>query len=215
MVKRLNAMYIITLSTLKGGSGKSTLSINMARAIQLREMSVVIIDLDKQATSFMWSQIKPTNNIKVIQATIKTLKTELAKLSSYDVVILDTPPQIEDIAIETIRLSNLVLIPVCPSTPDYWAASSFSELVIERMNSTPELKAAFIMSKVKYNNGFANEVKSALQHINLPILDTAIMDRVSYARSLNNGETVFETNDERAIFDMRNLLLNIDEVVSQ
>lgn len=41
---------VVTLATLKGGQGKSTLSIMLARESQSREMKTLVIDLDAQSS---------------------------------------------------------------------------------------------------------------------------------------------------------------------
>jgi chromosome partitioning protein len=51
-------MRTVTLLSQKGGSGKTTLSINLAIAGALHDKSVVIIDLDPQQSAARWARLR-------------------------------------------------------------------------------------------------------------------------------------------------------------
>ncbi len=50
-------MRVISIVNQKGGVGKSTLTINLARAIQLDGSSVIVIDCDPQGSILDWGAI--------------------------------------------------------------------------------------------------------------------------------------------------------------
>lgn len=206
-------MYIITISNLKGGVSKSTMAINLARGLQLKDMNACIVDMDSQQSCYAWSKVRDDCNVKVFAANSKNLNEVLEGLSKYDIVLIDTPPQLNEIATMTIKLSNLVLIPTTASSFDFQATVSFAELVKARMDKVPELKSAIIMSKIKNKFGFSGEVRKALEQIGLPVLDTFIMDRIAYAKSCNEGLSVFELDDDKAQFDIKCLIKNIEELI--
>jgi chromosome partitioning protein len=47
---------ILTIGGIKGGSGKTTLAINIAVARALKKQSVLLIDADEQKSASMWSE---------------------------------------------------------------------------------------------------------------------------------------------------------------
>ena len=47
-------MPVISILNQKGGSGKTTIAINLARAYQLQGHSVLLVDSDKQGSSRDW-----------------------------------------------------------------------------------------------------------------------------------------------------------------
>ncbi|KYK72447.1 ParA family protein [Aggregatibacter actinomycetemcomitans] len=50
-------MKVISVLSQKGGSGKSTLSINIARSLQLKGFDVALIDTDPQASAREWNAL--------------------------------------------------------------------------------------------------------------------------------------------------------------
>ena len=50
-------MKVISVLSQKGGSGKSTLSINIARCLQLKGFDVALIDTDPQASAREWNAL--------------------------------------------------------------------------------------------------------------------------------------------------------------
>ena len=57
----MSILKIIALLNEKGGSGKSTLSINIATALHRRGEKVVLIDADPQGTARDWREASPEN----------------------------------------------------------------------------------------------------------------------------------------------------------
>ena len=50
---------VLAVLNSKGGSGKTTLAINLARALQLRGAEVLLVDTDPQATTRTWASRQP------------------------------------------------------------------------------------------------------------------------------------------------------------
>ena len=90
-------MFVVSLLSQKGGTGKSTLAIQLAVAALLDGHTVIIIDLDPQESAVMWGQIRGDAPPIVVSAT----KTELPRLlktaekNGVTLAILDTPPKVE------------------------------------------------------------------------------------------------------------------------
>src|SRR3954470_24216287 len=86
-------MKAIAFVTQKGGSGKSTLCINLAVAAQGAGASVCILEMDRQATVSDWDERRGDEGPEVAQieaAQIDEVMTKL-KSASYDYVFIDTP----------------------------------------------------------------------------------------------------------------------------
>ena len=52
-------MRIVTVGNLKGGTGKTTLAVNLAAAAEGRGIRTVIIDLDPQQSAGKWADQRP------------------------------------------------------------------------------------------------------------------------------------------------------------
>lgn len=184
---------IICLSSLKGGSGKTTLAVHLAHAISLSNKKVILIDSDPQGSSQGWAasrEDKPP--FPVVGMARNTLHRDLPPLlENYDHCVIDTPPRVSALARTSILASDLVLIPVQPSSYDVWAASETVNLIQEAQGFKPEIKAAFIINRRITNTAISREVAEALSDYDFPLLKTTIGQRVIFSES-SAGYSVME-----------------------
>lgn len=179
----------------KGGSGKSTLSTNLARAVQLRGRSVLVVDLDPQGTAAEWKGQEPDglaaggaglpNVIRVLDA--KTL-AGLGQLSAeLDYVVMDGSAKVERLTGAAVRASDLVLVPVRPSPADLWAVADLVSAV-HRVG----VPAAFVVSQQVAGTLTAGEVVEALAEYDLPVLDGRTSQRQAYVHAMAAGLSVLD-----------------------
>lgn len=184
---------IIALSSLKGGSGKSTLSIHLAYAIALSKKRVLLVDADPQGSSQGWASAREDQPpFTVIGMARNSLHRELPDISKdYDHVVIDTPPRVSALARTSILAADLVLIPVQPSSYDVWAASETVTLIEEAKGFKPDIKAAFIINRRIPNTVIGRDVEEALREYDIPTLKEAIAQRVAFSEAAS-GYTVME-----------------------
>src|SRR5947209_20167795 len=108
---------IIGVINLKGGVGKTTISINLAAVIAKAGNRVLLVDADPQGSAFGWSAAREADPIFPVVGMAKpTLHRDLPELAKdYDVVVIDGPARMKEIGWAAIMVSNLVVIPVRPS----------------------------------------------------------------------------------------------------
>jgi len=115
---------IIASGNLKGGTGKTTIAVNLACALATRGLEVVLLDVDPQASACAWAQsgLLP---IRVEAAPPINLTgggrwlaraTELA--ASVDALVIDLPPVIVPAIASAMMIVDLVLVPITPSAVD-------------------------------------------------------------------------------------------------
>ena len=122
------------------------------------------------------------------------LHKELPALAkNYDAVLIDGPPRVNEIARAAIMASDIVLIPVQPSPYDVWAAKEIVDLLQEASTFKENIKSAFVINRKIVNTAIGRDVGEALAGYNLPVLDTAIGQRVAFAESAAQGLTVLDT----------------------
>lgn len=145
-----------------------------------------------------------------------SIHKELPALArGYDVVIIDGPPRVYDVARSAIMASDLVLIPVQPSPYDVWAAKEIVDLIHEARVYKPDLKAAFTINRKIVNTALGRDVADALSDYPIPVLQTAVCQRVVLAESAAQGQTVLETAAESPAADeVRQLVKEIRELMS-
>jgi chromosome partitioning protein len=111
----------------------------------------LLVDSDPQGSARDWRAVtgEESDLPPVIGLDRGSGFRELPRLArSYDWVVIDGAPQIEELAIAAIRVSDAVLVPVQPSPYDIWSTESVVEIVKrqqEREAGRP--KAALVISR--------------------------------------------------------------------
>lgn len=210
---------IISLASLKGGSGKSTLTLHLGHEIARQKRRVIVIDADPQASATNWAGVREDKPpFQVVAMPRENLHRDVADLvQGFDHCIIDTPPRTSGLARSAILASDLVLIPVQPSSLDIWAASETVTLISEAQQFKPDIRAAFVINRKVTNTALGREVLEALKDYPFPVLKTSIGQRIAFSEA-SMGYTVMELDAKSTASNEVRLLakdvLNLMEVKS-
>lgn len=196
---------IVAVLNQKGGSGKTTLSTNLAVSLSRRGHKTLLVDTDPQGSARDWNEAAGDPLVPVIGLDRESLSKDLAALdlSSYGFVLIDGAAKITRLSAAAIRAADVVLIPLQPSPYDVWACSELVELIHTRQEVTGgKPNAAFLITLAVSNTDLAKEVEEALSGYNLPLFEARIAKRTDYAKSAASGHSVFETRNKQAIDEM-------------
>lgn len=197
---------IITIAHQKGGVGKSTLAINLALCFQ-NQLSVALVDTDLQGSLYHSREDFP--DLVVIGSD----KFDDIQKLAYDLIIIDTPPYLSNRLPELFLHSDFILVPTKAGFFDVMAIRSTIALITEAMAEAPNLRAGIALNMVKPRSGITNDVRELLSNMELPLLKTAIHDRVSIARSsMTYG--LLQSNDQKAKDEVTSLAEEIVEMIS-
>ncbi len=197
---------IVTLASRKGGSGKSTIAINLTLVLlggRLKQ-NVALIDADEQRSSINILKRYKRENLTIYGATIDKpnrpsdiLKTINTKNTH---VIFDTAPHSQEMMYECALKSSLVIIPVQPSLLDVDALEKTIKalLTIRTLAEEGQIQKApecyFIINRAKAGTILAYQIKQQLKKMypNFPIMKTVLGEREVYKQSLFTGQSVME-----------------------
>jgi len=193
-------MSIISVLNPKGGSGKTTISTNLARSLHERGHSVLLVDSDPQGSARDWHAANEDNPIELVALDRpNNVKTLTSMAANYDYVVIDGAAKLEDMIAACIKVSNLVLIPVQPSPYDIWAASDLVEFIKARQEVTNGIPlASFVISRMVEGTRLGSDIRKALDEYALPVCDTTITQRQVYPQSASEGLTVYDADNAKA-----------------
>ncbi len=122
----------ILVANAKGGSGKSTVSTNLAAALARMGYETALVDADPQQTSTFWMNQRTAEYPVVFgvngapQSGRSTLDWMLRVPRTMERVVIDSPGGIEPIRLgELIERVDIIVIPLLPSAIDIHATTEF------------------------------------------------------------------------------------------
>ena len=184
--------FVITVAQQKGGAGKTTLAANLAAA-WAASAKVALLDIDPQRSLSRWHGLRAANpkaigDIHLSEVAGWRLAAELDRLrASHDIVIIDSPPQIETDARLAIRGADLVLVPIQPSLPDLWAAEGTLKL------AKAEKRACHVvLNRAPASGALLTRVLAQIEKSGAPRMATALGNRVGFATAFAQGLGVTE-----------------------
>jgi chromosome partitioning protein len=185
---------ITVIGSLKGGSGKSTITFNLAVWLEMAEAEVLVVDADPQATLTDVAEVRmeegfePFLNIKDAAA----LSGE--KLQGYDEVLIDVGTSDIEAMKLALKLTDRVIIPVPPSQADIWSTQRFLKFLDEIVEGErPELLSFINRADTHHAIRESNEAAAAL--VSLPgirYIKNRLCQRTVFRRSFSEGLAVYE-----------------------
>lgn len=187
---------VIAILNPKGGSGKTTLVTNLARAFQHEHATVLVVDTDRQGTVRDWRAVAndKLNMPTVVGMDRPVIHKEIPSIShAFDYILIDGVGTLQDMLVSSIKAADLILIPVQPSGADIWAADELVDMIKARQELTNgRPKAAFVISRQKKNTILAGAVQDALASKGISVLPSRTSDLVAYPTALSKGSTVLD-----------------------
>ena len=210
-------MPVIAVVNQKGGTGKTTISTNLACAFADR-FQVLLLDADGQGSALDWadSRAQPLLGLEVRGVEPGRLLQDVRLLApDYHWVIIDGPPGIARTTAEAVRAADLVLIPVKPGPWDVWAVSDIVDAVKARQEAAAGLpQAAFVITMSKRRSRLSQQIDAALEEYGLPVLHARTTDRVAYPQAVIEGKSVLEGRDTTALHEILALRDEVERLIN-
>lgn len=183
-------MRTIVLAATKGGVGKTTLTAALAAAAVNDGDKVALIDADPQQSLAAWhvGRGEPDNPTLIGDARQDVVSRHAAAgRGTFDWCFIDTPPAMVSIIEPSVRIADLVVIPIRPSPLDILAVDPILELC-----GTHERPSLFVLNQTTPRSAYTEQAAKLLRKDGT-VYDGEIGNRQSYAIAMVRGLTAPET----------------------
>lgn len=215
-------MSIITIGGIKGGSGKTTIAVNITIELSKINNDVLLVDADDQesATEFTKWRNNNLNNqsgYTAIKLAGETVRTEILKLQKkYNYIIIDTGGRDTSSQRAAISISNLYLVPFVPRSIDIWTVEKVENLIKEMKSVNTNLKSIAFINKADARGRDNEEAATIISEIsNLKLLKSQICNRKSYCNAITHGVGISEhlPKDHKAIQEFVMFMNEIKQII--
>lgn len=205
-------MKIIAIVGQKGGPGKTTVAQNFAVEAAAQGETVVLFDLDPQATAAKWSDRRAAlrsaapelDNIEVqsVQGARLAHVLKVARDNGVTLAILDTPGRAADLAIAAARAADLVVVPFRTGIDDVETGPAVRDILTAA--GSPR---NFAVVNAAQNHGTRHtEAREAIEAFGFAVAPVVLYQRNAYQDAKKEGKAVVEFEpDGKAAQELREL----------
>lgn len=190
----------------KGGSGKSTVAMNIAGYYAQSGAKVAIVDGDPQASCADWLALRPASAPPILQGRLHANKITLP--GRTEIAVIDTPAAIHGARLANfVRTSETMVIPVSPSPIDIRAAEHFlEELYSLRRLINRKVRLATVANRAREDTLAAVKLESYLDRMKLPggqrlPFITMLRNSQNYVKAAERGLSIFEFAPAKTVYD--------------
>ena len=181
---------IITVATMKGGSGKSTVASCLAVHWHLKGRRPTIIDADPQRSiARLAARDRALGGVPVVEdASEEAWKTARRVAAGGGPVIIDTPGFRSEATMACLAVTDFLLVPVKPSPFDVDRMLDTLNLLITGVSGWRPIFRC-VLTQTTRDSVIAKHIRAELAEAGFPLLESEMTNRVVYAESALWGAT--------------------------
>lgn len=180
---------ILTVTSFKGGVGKTTTAVHLACYLQKQKGNVLLVDGDPNRSCLAWSK-RGSLPFKVVDE-----RAAPRYIKDFDHIIIDTAarPEKEELEALVDGCDQLIL----PTTPDAMSIDALS-LTVSTLKSigVDRYKVLLTIIPPKPTRD-GDEAREMLTETGLPLLKSGVRRLIVFQRAALQGVPVYEVNDSR------------------
>ena len=179
-------MRAILVVNPKGGSGKTTLSTNLAGYLASTGKRVAILDLDRQKSATAWLAMRD-----MALPDIELMRE--GQKNDSDWLVIDSPAGLHGKNLErALKLAHKVVVPIAPSLFDIRASQEFlSTLAEEKAVRRHETFVGVVGMRVDHRTRAGVTLELFMEKQNLPVL-AFLRNTQNYVNAAFEGKSLFD-----------------------
>ena len=211
-----NGRKFILVANSKGGSGKSTLSINLAAAYARLGFETALVDCDPQQSSLSWLDVRPFE-APPINGINGSSKVGVAQLDwalrvppNTSRIIVDSPGAMREQSLQTLlnKVDDIV-VPILPSAIDMRATTEFlKEMFVAPGFRTSGKRLFVIGNRVEKRNKFFHQLNQFLKKMGEHEL-LILPDSYLFLRCADEGIGIADLSDSPRYKKVKDSMLQI------
>lgn len=181
-------MKTILIANPKGGSGKTTLSVNIAGFLANQGQRVAMLDLDRQKSASLWVAARPADLPEIV-----TLESSKGEDCLNDYLVIDSPAGLhgKNLA-HALRLSHKIIVPISPSLFDLDASRDFLRILAEEKEvRNGRCQIGVVGMRMNARTRAATALEDFLADSGLPIL-AYLRETQVYVNAAFEGKSLFD-----------------------
>jgi chromosome partitioning protein len=207
---------IIVIASINGGTGKTTISTNLAVIRAQNSADVLLVDADSQRSSSDFGAVRELEgHAPEITSTAmfgKNAGAELRKLAvKFDDIIVDVGRGDSSTLRSVLLVADVLVIPFLERQYDTWSLEYMNTLIEEVKKLNEKIRVVSFLNKVDEKNkiDLSNHNTINMSEFgNITFSNISIGYRVAFRRSVADGLAVTELKnkkDPKAILEIKNL----------
>ncbi len=211
---------IISIAQSKGGVGKSTVCANLAVTFS-QSAKVLMIDCDPPQNSLSaWFSVRADlyeeAGLSVEKAATPSQLFALIEKNknSFDYILIDGAPHVNPTVRAMLLISNMLIIPLAPSSVEIWSFETFEALLTKAIKFNKGLLPKICWNRVRRRVKSSEEViQGVKKNTHIAQFKNKLTFRVAYMDSFAEGCSVYEWTDPVASAEIWSLSSAIKRAV--
>jgi len=208
---------ILTIGSIKGGVGKTTLAVNMAvYAGKILHRHVALIDTDEQATATLFTEIREQGDhdndaYTCVGIRGKQVRSQGKSLAGrFDMTVIDSGGRDTGAFRAALSISDMLVTPLAPRSFDFWSVANLVELIdtVNEIRDQPITTYALVNLADPSGPDNQEALDALSEYPQIKVLRTMLVRRKAWSNATSHGQAIFEHSpqDRKAIREFQSFI---------